>query len=173
LSSDHNSNSSVSTTFPSIEIAKKGKELPEGFNALDSKALTILAKINSMENETLEVKLDSGADITLLSENYWTSLQSLPKPKTGMRMCLYHLTGEAKILGYIKFPVFTQSTDGTWIQFDTEAYVVRNMNTPLLLGEDSRHSLNCLLFVTTQVLIESPLEAYLERLMDRPRKVLL
>ncbi|THU96577.1 hypothetical protein K435DRAFT_664182, partial [Dendrothele bispora CBS 962.96] len=119
-----------------VEIAKKGRELPEGLGSLDTRALFTRARIGSLNSEELDVRLDSGADITLISEDYWKKLGTLPKPKVGLRMKLYQLTGEAKILGYVKFPTFMRSTDNVWIQFDTEAYVVKNMNIEILLGED-------------------------------------
>ncbi|THU95314.1 hypothetical protein K435DRAFT_666648, partial [Dendrothele bispora CBS 962.96] len=118
------------------EIARKGRELPEGLGSLDTRALFAKARIGSLRNEELDVRLDSGADITLISEDYWRKLGNLPKPKVGLWMKLYQLTGEAKILGYVKFPTFMMSTDKVWIQFDTEAYVVKNMNIEILLGED-------------------------------------
>ncbi|KAF9064468.1 hypothetical protein BDP27DRAFT_1230471, partial [Rhodocollybia butyracea] len=84
--------------------------------------------------------LDSGADITLISEDQWKALPELGNPKTGMRMSLYHLTGQAKVLGYVVFPMFIESFNGTIIQFDTKAYVIRNMKVPRLLGEDFQTS---------------------------------
>ncbi|THU89065.1 hypothetical protein K435DRAFT_619841, partial [Dendrothele bispora CBS 962.96] len=119
-----------------VEIAKKGRELPEGLGSLDTRALFTKARIGSLRSEELNVRLDSGVDITLISEDYWKKLGTLPKPKVGLRMKLYQLTGEAKILGYVRFPTFMMSTDNVWIQFDTEAYVVKNMNIKILLGED-------------------------------------
>jgi hypothetical protein len=47
-------------------------------------------------------------------------------------MCLYALTGEAKVLGYTRFSMFAQTADGSLVSFEVEAYVVRNMRVPLL-----------------------------------------
>lgn len=51
-------------------------------------------------------------------------------------MKLYHLTMSAKVLGYIRTTLFMPRENGSFISFDLEAYVVRNMRVPLLLGED-------------------------------------
>jgi hypothetical protein len=51
-------------------------------------------------------------------------------------MRLYHLTGPAKVLGYIKTTLFAVDTMGNVLSFELEAYVVRKMRVPLLLGED-------------------------------------
>ncbi|THU89327.1 hypothetical protein K435DRAFT_678257, partial [Dendrothele bispora CBS 962.96] len=118
-----------------VEKIQKARSLPEGLSSLGTKALCVKARLGSLDSQEMEVRLDSGADITLISENTWKELD-LPTPKSGLRMKLYQLTGEAKVLGYVQFPVYINSTDGTTLCFDTEAYVVRNMNAPILLGED-------------------------------------
>jgi hypothetical protein len=51
-------------------------------------------------------------------------------------MSLYHLTGQVKVLGYVKCSLYMVSDEGEVVRFDLEAYVTRNMKVPLLLGED-------------------------------------
>jgi hypothetical protein len=51
-------------------------------------------------------------------------------------MRLYALTGEAKVLGHTRFLMYALAASGKLISFEVEAYVVRNMRVPLLLGED-------------------------------------
>jgi hypothetical protein len=89
-----------------------------------------------LENEEIRGRLDSGADITLMSEEFWKSIPDIQKPKEGICMTLYHLTGQAKVLGYVKTRLYMVSKDGEVVSFELEAYVVRNMKVPLLLGED-------------------------------------
>jgi hypothetical protein len=55
-------------------------------------------------------------------------------------MKLYHLTGQAKVLGYVKCPLYVESKEGEVICFELEAYVVHNMKVDLLLGEDFQSS---------------------------------
>jgi hypothetical protein len=74
----------------------------------------------------IKARLDSGADITLMSEEFWRFL-GLPKPKEGIRMSLYHLTGQVKVLGYVKCSLYMVSAEGEVVCFDLEAYVVQNM----------------------------------------------
>jgi hypothetical protein len=92
--------------------------------------------VGSPDTVAIKGRLDSGADITLISEEYYLSLGYLPKPREGLQMKLYALTGEAKVLGFTKFTMYTRTTDGALISFEVEAYAVRNMRVPLLLGED-------------------------------------
>jgi hypothetical protein len=94
-----------------------------------------MVRVGSLANEEVKARLDSGADITLMSEEFWMAL-GLPKPREGIHMSLYHLTGQAKVLGYVKCSIYMVNTEGEVVRFDLEAYVVRNMKVSLLLGED-------------------------------------
>ncbi|KAF7344711.1 TY3B-TY3B protein [Mycena venus] len=123
-----------------IHSARKVRQLPDGLGSLGSRALHVKVKVGSLDNGEIRGRLDSGADITLMSEEFWESIPSLPKLKEGIRMTLYHLTGQAKVLGYIKTQLYMVSKDGEVISFELEAYVVRNMKVPLLLGEDFQSS---------------------------------
>ncbi|KAF9064772.1 hypothetical protein BDP27DRAFT_1425538 [Rhodocollybia butyracea] len=107
-----------------IERVPKARSLPEGMHSLGTQALHIKARVNLVYKEPIEARLDSGADISLILEEYWRLVPELGPIKQGLRMTLYHLTGEAKVMGYVGFPMFVESTDSTMIQFDTEAYVI-------------------------------------------------
>jgi len=125
-----------SKATPDIVVATKGRALPEGLGSLGSRALHIKAQVHSLDNRFVQARLDSGADITLMSEEFYNTINDLPNLKEGLRMKLYHLTGNAKVLGYVRTHLFAVATDGAVISFELEAYVVRGMRVPLLLGED-------------------------------------
>ncbi|KAF9544442.1 hypothetical protein CPC08DRAFT_649626, partial [Agrocybe pediades] len=127
---------SVGLSTPTVVIVPKNRALPEGMGSLGSRALHIKACIARMDENPIVARLDSGADITLMSEEYYSSLKNMPNIKEGLRMKLYHLTGNAKVLGYIRTQLFAESDNGTWLQFELEAYIVRDMKVPILLGED-------------------------------------
>ena len=59
-----------------------------------------------------------------------------PRLREEMRMKLYHLTGGAKVLGCVKTELYALARDESIVSFELEAYMVRNMNVPILLGED-------------------------------------
>jgi hypothetical protein len=73
-------------------------------------------------------------DITLMSKEYWGSIPELPKPKEGLQIKLYHLMGDARVLGYVKTTLFMESKDGVIISFNLEAYIVKNNEGPLTPG---------------------------------------
>jgi hypothetical protein len=118
-----------------IYEACKARQLPDGLGSLGARALHVKVRVGSLANEEVKARLDSRADITLMSEEFWMAL-GLPKPWEGIHMSLYHLTGQAKVLGYVKCSIYMVNTKGEVIHFDLEAYVVRNMKVFLLLGED-------------------------------------
>jgi hypothetical protein len=120
----------------SIVKAVRAKTHPPGLGSLGVRALHMKVAIGSPDAAAIKGRLDSGADITLMSEEYFLSLGYLPKPREGLRMRLYALTGEARVLGFTKFTMYARAIDGALISFEVEAYVVRNMRVPLLLGED-------------------------------------
>jgi hypothetical protein len=92
--------------------------------------------IHSIDQVPIKGRLDLGTDITLMFEEYWESIPELPKPKEGLRIKLYHLTGDTQVLGYIKRTLFVEAKDGAVISFNLEVYIAKNMKVLLLLGED-------------------------------------
>ena len=119
-----------------IFYAPKIASHPAGYSALDARSLQCSISIGSPDAPPVAGRLDSGADLTLISEDYYNTVPDLPRPKEGMRMKLYHLTGEASILGYTRFLAYAVTDTGERVCFEVEAYVVRGMKVPLLLGED-------------------------------------
>ncbi|KAF9020541.1 hypothetical protein BDZ89DRAFT_958163 [Hymenopellis radicata] len=123
-----------------VEPIPRGRIQPAGRGANGISALHIKGYVNSMDSAPVKGKLDSGADITLMSEEFFNSRADLPPLKQGMRIRLYQLTSDAKILGYTTFAYLVETVDGKTVSFEVEAYVVRGMITPLLLSEDFQTS---------------------------------
>ena len=79
--------------------------------------------------------LDSGLDITLVSAKLLQSLDDPPKPRKGQRISLLQVTGNSFINNFVSLPILVHTDSGP-VSVDVEAYVVKNMNTPFLLGND-------------------------------------
>ncbi|EIN09307.1 hypothetical protein PUNSTDRAFT_25394, partial [Punctularia strigosozonata HHB-11173 SS5] len=106
-------------------------------SAVGVSVLNVRGKLGSLEEEEINLRFDSGADISLISEEYLESMKNPPKIKQGMRMQLWQLTsGDTKMKGYVTIPVFVRATDGCTLELEVEAYVVPGMSVPILLGED-------------------------------------
>ncbi|KAF9496318.1 hypothetical protein BDN71DRAFT_1389631 [Pleurotus eryngii] len=112
------------------------RQFPEGHSSLGIQALWMTAHIGSLETPEIEARLDSGADITLMSQDFLDTLADPPKIQEGVCMQLYQLTGSARVLGYVRTKLLACMITGEVVVFELEAYVVHRMRVPLLLGED-------------------------------------
>ncbi|KAG6905595.1 hypothetical protein DXG01_001778 [Tephrocybe rancida] len=122
--------------FVDIVHVCKACSLPDGMGSLGTQALHIKAHVGSPDQDPVLARLDSGADITLISEDYWKSIPGLPAPKEGLCIKLYHLTGNARVLGYIKTTILAETMGHQLASFKLEAHIMRDMKVPLLVGED-------------------------------------
>ncbi|KII82645.1 hypothetical protein PLICRDRAFT_120502, partial [Plicaturopsis crispa FD-325 SS-3] len=125
----------LTAELPTVYPAK-ARSVPDGLASVGVASLHIMARLGSPTAEPVKHRLDSGADITLISLDQYETLPEKPPLRQGLRMKLYHLTGDATILGYIKTTMYVASDCGRTLGFEVEAYVVKNMRVPILLGED-------------------------------------
>ena len=57
------------------------------------------------------------------------------RPSQGQRVNLVQVTGNASISGYVNIDLYFHTLDGP-VKINVEAYVVKGMSTPLILGND-------------------------------------
>ena len=69
-------------------------------------ALSAWGKAGSLRDKDVQLRLDSGAAVTLILQEFWRSLCCAPKLKTGIKMNLHTLMNNAKIVGYMVIHVF-------------------------------------------------------------------
>lgn len=113
------------------------QNVKKGTSAIGISVLMVEGWIGNINNPPSYLRHDSGADVSLISLEYYRTLNNPPAIKTGMRMKLWQLTDkESKIEGYITMPIFTMSEWGEPIETEVKAYLVPNMSVPILLGED-------------------------------------
>ena len=119
----------------------KVRSRPEGTSAIGVLVLSTRGYVGSLKNSETDLRLDSCADITLISSEFYDSLANKPKMKQGMRMQLWQLTDkDSKLRGFVNIPIYMISDNGEVIETEAEAYVVPNMTVPILLGEDFQQS---------------------------------
>jgi hypothetical protein len=115
----------------------KARTTPPGKSALGITALSVHhSHLGSLSSPEVQLQLDSGTDITLISEDCYKALEHHPKLQKGMKLSLFELTNQVKILGYINLHIFMPMRDNQILVFVEEAYVIPGMNIPILLGED-------------------------------------
>ncbi len=100
---------------PLVKTTVKLQNPPAGFSALGIAAFHVRGRINRTDGKEVIARVDSGADITLMSEEFYQQLEGLPQPKEGLWMKLFQLTGDAKVFGYKLFDLLLQNKEGnTW-----------------------------------------------------------
>ena len=62
-------------------------------------------------------------------------MQNPPKIKQGQRINLVQVTRNASISGYVKVDLYFHTPDSL-VKINVEAYVVKGMNSPFILGND-------------------------------------
>ena len=132
-----------------IRLRKK-RVTPPGLSALGVSVLSMKGWVGNTDNPKIDLRLDSGADVTLISAEFYASLKNVPKEQQGMRMKLWQLTDkDATLKGFVRIPIVMETDDGILLESEAEAYIVPDMTVPILLGED--YQLNYELGVTRNV----------------------
>ena len=115
---------------------KKYMARPPGCSFLGAKATTVTAYIGGKSDGVKSQLIsDSGSDITLISHKLLNSLPKPPRIHSGERINLIQVTGSATLGGYVTLPLEFETNEGAVIM-EVEAYVVKGMNTPFILGND-------------------------------------
>ncbi|KZV65280.1 hypothetical protein PENSPDRAFT_737843 [Peniophora sp. CONT] len=119
-------------------LMEPSREHTPGTAAKGVPVLVIPGSLVSPDGAPINLRLDSGANLSLISESLYKSLgEYAPALCKGMRLSLMQLTSsDVKVLGYVTVPLFCRTDSGRILEFELEAYVIRNMTAPLLLGED-------------------------------------
>ncbi|KAA1478213.1 hypothetical protein DENSPDRAFT_742154, partial [Dentipellis sp. KUC8613] len=119
-----------------VRLPRKRTSLP-GRAAEGVSVLSMKGSVLHSSDTPFDLRLDSCADISLISEQCYLSLSNRPPLRQGMKLKLLQLTSkETRLKGYVQLPVFVLSKDGQLLELEAELYVVSNMTVPLLLGED-------------------------------------
>jgi hypothetical protein len=119
-----------------IRLRRKRQSLP-GMSSFGVSVLSTKGWVAGLENSKVDLRLDSCADVTLISEDFFNTLKNTPRIQQGMQMKLWQLTDKNEELkGYVRIPIFMETADGVLLESEAEAYVVPKMTVPILLGED-------------------------------------
>lgn len=108
---------------------------PPGCSFLGSKVTEAYASINALDTKPIPVIIDSGSDITLISQKTLDQMLKAPKIRIGQRIKLIQVTGKAIITGYVILDLIFKTPEGP-VQMKVEAYVVKGMSADFILGND-------------------------------------
>lgn len=118
-------------------VLPKGKVTTPGKGSAGMSVLSIRGRVAHECNAEIDLRLDSCADITLISEEYFDRLKFRPKVRQGQKMTLWQLTDNDCVMrGYVHIPILVPVGAGKFLELEAEAYIVPRMTVPILLGED-------------------------------------
>ncbi|KIY61442.1 hypothetical protein CYLTODRAFT_362874 [Cylindrobasidium torrendii FP15055 ss-10] len=119
-----------------IVLSPKRKRAP-GDSAMGVSVLSMRGTVGEMDGMEVDQRLDTCANVSLMSYEFWKKMPNPPKLHKGRKLGLYQLTSKDKsIEGYCTLPVFTETEEGEVLHTTAEVYLVTGMTVPLLLGED-------------------------------------
>ncbi|KAJ7918195.1 hypothetical protein B0H13DRAFT_2321669 [Mycena leptocephala] len=141
--------SEIPSDIVPIKLFKRRKTKP-GRSALGTSVLSMKGTVGDINGSMIDLRVDTCADVTLISEELYQSLARPPPIRAGIPMRLVQLTHEeADIKGYVSVSIFVMTEEGSLIETEAEAYVVPGMSVPILLGED--YQLNYEIALTRKV----------------------
>jgi len=119
-----------------IRMTKK-RFYPTGESSVGVSILAVKGWVGNLSNMRTNLHLDSCANVTLISSEYYDSLKGTPAIQQGMQMKLWQLTDKDSTLrGFVWTPIFMMTNDGVILESEAEAYVIPGMTVAILLGED-------------------------------------
>ena len=116
-------------------ILPKLMERPKGCSFIGSKPLIVTAALGQIQGPKTKVIINSGSDITLVSQKAISKMPAPPKEHIGKKVTLSQVTAKTSIQSYVDLPLFFETNEGP-VQINVEAYVVKGMTTPLIMGND-------------------------------------
>jgi deoxyuridine 5'-triphosphate nucleotidohydrolase len=127
-------NKQVSTSNKLI-IMPKIMERPPGCSFIGTSPTSANVRLGDTKGPVVKVIIDSGLDITLISQETLQKMPKPPKQHQGKQVKLSQVTSKITISGYVDLPLIFETSQGP-VQTDVEAYIVKGMTTPLILGND-------------------------------------
>jgi len=94
-----------------------------------------MVRLGSPEGPLAQVIVDSGSNITLVSSKLLEKLSPTPKPREGQNIWINQVTGRSSTNQYVSLEIFFKTPAET-ISLKLEAYIVKEMNAPFILGND-------------------------------------
>jgi hypothetical protein len=115
----------------------KWRKFLSGRSSVGMSVPSVPGWVGSTENCITNLRIDSCANITLISAEFLEELRNKPKILQGEKMKLWQLTKKrTSLLGYVWKPIFIWTSEGRMVETEAEAYIVPEMTMPILLGED-------------------------------------
>jgi len=128
--------STDNTTFTSEVVTLKPiKGRPPGTTFLGAQPSKATVRLNSPTGLSTQIIIDSGSNITLVSSKLLERMNPSPKPKEGQNIKINQVTGRSSTTQYVTLNIYFD-IEPKPVTLKLEAYIVKDMNAPLILGND-------------------------------------
>jgi len=132
-----------STDKTTISLGTKGEIIqlpksagrPPGTHFLGATPCQALVRLMSLTGIESMVIIDSGSNISLISSQLISQIQPPLKIKIGQKIKISQVTGRSSTSEYVNIDLYFDTEDGP-VRLDLEAYVVKDMNAPIILGNE-------------------------------------
>src|SRR5260221_2620639 len=128
-------NQKINTSNDTLLVLTKAMERPPGTSFIGSRPSSTKVRLNPVKGPQYDAIIDSGSDITLMSAQALAAMPDPPKRHQGKQITLSQVTAKTSIDGYVDLPLFFDTDKGP-VQLNVEAYVVKGMTTPFIIGND-------------------------------------
>jgi deoxyuridine 5'-triphosphate nucleotidohydrolase len=108
---------------------------PPGTTFLGVQPSKATVRVNALNGHSTQIVVDSGSNITLVSSKLLDKLNPSPKPKEGQHIKINQVTGRSSTNHFVPLELFFE-TPKEPVSLKIEAYIVKDMNAPLILGND-------------------------------------
>lgn len=122
--------------IPQITKINQYCSRPTGFTHLGVPALNIPAALLELEGKQVDVLMDTGATMTIMSSNTYDDLpHPKPKVKNTKTYTLKSAAGPITTLGYVLLPIFFETKGGP-IELEVEFHLIKDLHWPIIFSND-------------------------------------
>ncbi|QRV90335.1 Retrovirus-related Pol polyprotein from transposon [Ceratobasidium sp. AG-Ba] len=115
-------------------VLRRVMSRPPGTAWMGTKSSIVKGRLGNLCPD-FEITFDSGSDITLISQKKWESLKPVPPKRKGSKIKIIQVTNNCFINEFITVPLVFNTKEGP-VEMLVEAYVVKDMSTDFILGND-------------------------------------
>ena len=108
---------------------------PPGTTFLGAQPSKATVRLNSQNGPLAQVVINSGSNISLISMRLLDKMDPPLKPKTGQEIKISQVTGQSSTSQYVPLELYFETTESL-VSIRIEAYIVKDMNAPIILGND-------------------------------------
>jgi deoxyuridine 5'-triphosphate nucleotidohydrolase len=108
---------------------------PPGTTFLGVQPSRVSVRLNDLQGHQASMIVDSGSNISLISTKLLERMNPRPKEKSGQSIKINQVTGRSSTNHYAPIKAYFETPEGP-VSMDIDAYIVKDMNAPLILGND-------------------------------------